>query len=61
MNWKFRLNGEVLGKFLERVPDCAKALEGYSQDGNTVLLSKLDELLAQAKDKKGTWDETTVQ
>lgn len=55
------LDGEVLGRFLERVPDCAKSLAGYSQDGNKLLLAKLDELLVQAAEKKGKWDETTVQ
>lgn len=55
------LDGQVLGQFLERVPDCAKSLEGYSQDGNTLLLAKLDALLTEAAARKGNWDETTVQ
>lgn len=53
------LDGQVLGQFLERVDGCAKSLEGFTQDGNKVLLSKLDELLQQAS-SLGKWDETTV-
>lgn len=56
------LDGKVLGQFLERLDGCAKALEGYSQDGNRVLLEKLDEQLALAQGKKvERWDEVTVQ
>lgn len=55
------LDGAALGAFLEAVPDCEKALAGYSQDGNRVLLDTLDQKLAEAVKKKGTWDETTVQ
>ncbi len=55
------LDGTVLGQFLERVPDCAKSLEGYSQDGNTKLLSTLDTLLVEAAKRKGTWDQVTNQ
>jgi uncharacterized protein (TIGR00661 family) len=47
------LDSEVLGGFLERVPDCARALRGYTQDGNTVLLSALDRLLVEARARKG--------
>lgn len=55
------LDGQVLGEFLERVDGCAKALEGYQQDGNKVLLDKLDALLVEAAVKKGIpWDEVTV-
>ncbi|PZR18768.1 MAG: teichoic acid biosynthesis protein [Archangium gephyra] len=53
-----QLNGQVLGEFLEKVDGCAKSLEGYSQDGNKVLLDKLDEVLAEAK-ARGRWDEVT--
>ncbi len=54
------LDGKVLGEFLERVDGCAKSLEGYQQDGNRLLLEKLDEQLALAAAKKGdTWDETS--
>lgn len=38
-----------LGDFLARVPTCARALAGYAQDGNSVLLSTLDRLLAEAR------------
>lgn len=56
-----QLTGEVLAQFLSRLDSCAKSLEGYSQDGNTVLLGKLDELLVQAASRQGqAWDETTV-
>lgn len=54
------LDGRVLGEFLEKVDGCAKSLQGYSQDGNRLLLEKLDAVLAEAKDKKGSWDEVTV-
>ena len=54
------LDGQVLGEFLERVDGCAKSLEGFTQDGNTVLLKKLDALLADALARNGKWDETTV-
>jgi UDP-N-acetylglucosamine:LPS N-acetylglucosamine transferase len=54
------LDGKVLGEFLERVDGCAKSLANFSQDGNTVLLDKLDSLLAEAHGRKGQWDETTV-
>ncbi|MDX2009134.1 MAG: glycosyltransferase family protein [Myxococcaceae bacterium] len=55
------LEGDVITKFLERVPDCQKALSGYLQDGNRVMLSTLDAQLAAAAEKKGVaWDEVTV-
>ncbi|MFO0594579.1 MAG: MJ1255/VC2487 family glycosyltransferase [Myxococcaceae bacterium] len=55
------LNGQVLGEFLEKVDGCAKSLQGYVQNGNTVLLDKLDQLLVEAKDRAGQqWDENTV-
>jgi hypothetical protein len=54
------LDGRALGAFLEALPDCEKALAGYSQDGNRVLLEALDAKLNEALAKKGTWDETTV-
>lgn len=54
------LDAQALGGFLEAVPDCEKSLQGYTQDGNTRLLAALDEQLAAAQSKKGTWDETTV-
>jgi hypothetical protein len=56
------LDGQVLGAFLEALPDCARSLQGYAQEGNTVLLAKLDELLVEAASRKGApWDEVTVQ
>lgn len=53
-----QLDGQVLGEFLEKVDGCAKSLEGYAQDGNKVLLGKLDTLLHDAK-SRGRWDEMT--
>jgi len=43
------LTGEGLGRFLERVPDCARALAGYAQDGNAEMLAALDALLARVQ------------
>jgi uncharacterized protein (TIGR00661 family) len=42
------IDGKVLGAFLEGVPDHAKALERYSQDGNRLLLGALDGFLLSA-------------
>ena len=53
------LDGKVLGEFLDRVDGCAKSLEGFTQDGNTALLAKLDAVLRDAA-SLGKWDETTV-
>lgn len=55
------LDGGVLPRFLERVPDCAQSLRGYEQDGNKKLLAALDEQLMLALAKKGKWDEITMQ
>ncbi len=52
------LDEKTLGEFLERVPGCAKALEGYSQDGNKKMIAALDEQLELAFQKKGNWAET---
>jgi len=38
----------VVKSFLEAVPSCAKALQAYSQDGNKVVLSQVDQLLDRA-------------
>lgn len=54
------LDGKVLGEFLEKVDGCAQSLQSFNQDGNTVLLEKLDALLFEAAARKGKWDETTV-
>lgn len=54
------LDAASLDAFLEAVPDCAKALQGYTQDGNRVMLEALDQKLAEAAARKGTWDETTM-
>ena len=34
--------------FLEAVPGCAEALQGYSQDGNRLMLEALDEQIRRA-------------
>ena len=47
------LDGPTLGRFFERVPDFARALEGSSQDGNRLMLAALDAQLAAAAAKKG--------
>ncbi len=54
------LTGPVLNAFLEKVPDCQKALQGYSQDGNKKMIAALDEQLAKAYERKGKWQEMTV-
>jgi uncharacterized protein (TIGR00661 family) len=55
------LEGDVIARFLERVPQCQTALRAYTQDGNRVMLSTLDAQLAAAAEKKGVaWDEVTV-
>jgi len=38
----------VVPRFLERLPDCARALAGYHQDGNRELLAAVDEFLVRA-------------
>jgi uncharacterized protein (TIGR00661 family) len=39
------VDAKTLGRFLERIPDLRRNLEGYRQDGNALLLSRLDGLL----------------
>ena len=50
------MDGELtegrLGEFLDRVPDFARKLAGYSQDGNRRMLGALDDLLVIAADGK---------
>lgn len=41
-----------LGEFLDRVPEFARKLAGYSQDGNRRMLGALDDLLVIAADGK---------
>ena len=53
------LDGAVLGEFLKRVPECAKALEGYAQAGNTLMVAALEEQLGRAYERKGKWAEDT--
>jgi uncharacterized protein (TIGR00661 family) len=42
-----------LSEFLERVPDFARKLSSYSQDGNRQMLGALDDLLVIAKNGNG--------
>jgi uncharacterized protein (TIGR00661 family) len=42
------LTGPRLGEFVERLPDFTNALASYRQDGNRDILSRLDEVLAEA-------------
>ncbi|RYZ05212.1 MAG: teichoic acid biosynthesis protein [Myxococcales bacterium] len=42
------LDKPTLDSFLADVPRCARNLEGYSQDGNRLMLQALDEQIAQA-------------
>lgn len=53
------LDGEVLREFLSRVPRCAEALKGYSQQGNTKLIAALDEQLERAFERRGKWQDVT--
>jgi uncharacterized protein (TIGR00661 family) len=39
---------DALAAFLERIPDCERALASYSQDGNTVALATVREHVAAA-------------
>ena len=38
----------VIPRFLERLPDCDRALGAYHQDGNAELLAAVDEFLVRA-------------
>ncbi len=38
----------LVARFLERLPDCARALASYQQDGNRHILSGVDQFLARA-------------
>ena len=42
------ITAEKLQEFLQRLPEFEKNLARYSQDGNNDLLTKLDEVLANA-------------
>lgn len=47
------LTGDMLKRFLLQLPFFEEKLAGYSQDGNTLLLGKLDELLEQVASGRG--------
>jgi uncharacterized protein (TIGR00661 family) len=49
------LTVEALQEFLERVPDHARALQGYEQNGNQRVVDALDEQLVRAAEFKGRW------
>lgn len=51
------LNEALVTEFLKRVPACAEALTAYSQDGNTKLLTALEQTLQRALGHKGKWKE----
>jgi len=54
------LDANTLGQFLDRIPDCEKALSVYSQNGNTAILEALDLKLADAARMTGVqWDAVT--
>ncbi len=53
------LTPERVGSFLERVPDARRALAGYTQEGNTRILSALEAQLEKAAKYKGRWAEAT--
>jgi UDP:flavonoid glycosyltransferase YjiC (YdhE family) len=42
------ISDEQLGAFIERLPDFARKLAGYRQDGNTDLLGALEQGIAAA-------------
>ena len=53
------LSPDVIQEFLRRVPECARALEDYSQEGNLEAMKNLNEQLARAVEFKGKWQEIT--
>jgi uncharacterized protein (TIGR00661 family) len=42
-----QIDADVLGSFLEALPDCERRLSGYSQNGNRLLFDTLDSALAR--------------
>jgi uncharacterized protein (TIGR00661 family) len=46
------LDSRTVQSFLADVPRCAKALRGYTQDGNRLMLEALDEQIASAARKR---------
>ena len=53
------LDAQVIGSFLQKVPDCEKALAGYHQDGNAKMIAALEEQLKKAFEYRGKWSEVT--
>lgn len=53
------LSGDALPRFLERLPACERALEGYGQEGNSVLFEALDRALEEAYERRRRWDEVS--
>ncbi|WP_305036180.1 glycosyltransferase family protein, partial [Myxococcus sp. AB025B] len=49
------LTVDALKEFLSRVPRCQQALQGYEQEGNTKMLTALEEQLALAYEHRGHW------
>jgi uncharacterized protein (TIGR00661 family) len=53
------LTPQAVAEFLGRIPSCARALEGYQQDGNRLMMTALEEQLERALAHKGRWQEVT--
>lgn len=49
------LTADTLREFLARVPRCQEALKGYTQEGNTQMLTALREQLERAYAYRGHW------
>ncbi len=49
------LTPEGVEAFLRRIPECARALADYAQDGNAETFRALDDQLARAAEHKGRW------
>lgn len=54
------LTPERVKAFLEKVPACERALEGYHQDGNKLMMAALNAQLERAAAHKGPWLGTEV-
>lgn len=53
------LTPDVISEFIRRIPDCQSALEGYDQNGNADTMMHLNEQLALAAERKGSWQTIT--
>lgn len=50
-----QLTLDGLKEFLSRVPKCQESLKGYTQEGNTKMVTALREQLARAFEHRGHW------